>query len=353
MKQFILVPSLVFASIASMLSIVNAAQDSSSAPRVLRILDVRDLLEADARRTASTNGDVVPAAAPTERNPARGEPAPACELDAPNKPTPNAPLSLATHAVEFQEVLERWMRPALDRTKDALQVTQDGTLIAHVTAEGQAWLDNFLALQRREPVLLDMQFCFLSGKKARFDALLPNGGVAFLTNAAAEKLIADSKSGNDISIMQAPRIVAWPRQKNVLSTLDQVAYVKEWRVETVEPDHQQIADPLVDVVQSGILIESRAVLLDEKRIGLETVVTQSDLKIPIATKKVKLAIHGGIEVEIGQPEVTTVSLRTTVMLESNSYALFRGPLAGGDRDVVVLLHATRVDGEMEAAPAKR
>ncbi len=320
-------------------AVPSVPHSREDAPRRLKIIDLRELLksdtdvvEMDVFVTRSGVGRMVPkekVEAPTH--------------SAPAKTSPEDPQFIASRAAAMQELIDHWIRPALLAPHDTLQITRDGTLIANLTDEAHAWLDHFLVLQRESRPMIDVQLNFLSGPRAVFDRFLKDGSSLLVTANAAEQILADAKRGDEaVKLVTAPHLLAWVRTWSYTSTIDPLAYVKDWSIAVVEPGHQSIAVPAISSVEDGVSLGVRGVLLDETHVGLELDGTQSTVKRPIATKKVKLDIDGGREVELALPEVSKVSVKGQVSLEFGGYALLGG-LSSGDNTVAVLIHVARAE----------
>ena len=114
-------------------------------PRTLRLIDLHDVLLAEAAYPdIELPKDAEPAdegATAAQHRHELGEPvAVSRDLD--------EAARVAKRAVQWQVMLRIWMQPPLDADRDRLEMLPNGTLIANLTADAHAWLDEFLALQR-------------------------------------------------------------------------------------------------------------------------------------------------------------------------------------------------------------
>lgn len=342
MKTLILVTCPLFAASTAPQSTPQVAvtaavpRASESAPRTLKLIDLRELLKSDVESptfgTYTVSGRSKPAVAPEE-------PARAAATTAPAKVRADDLEILSKGASAWQDMLSNWIRPALLTPQDTLQVTRDGTLIANLTAEAHAWLDQFLALQRAPKSMVSLQVDFITGPRGAFDRYLSGGTPCVLGAEAAKQLLAEAKPGGPIKSMSSP-LIGWVRARNSVSLLNRSNYVQDWTITTIEPGRREIAVPEIGTVEDGHSIELRAVPLDATHVGLELDATQSAVKRPIATKTVKLDIDGGREVEIALPEVTKVGLKGQISLEYGGYALFSG-MSDSENSVAVLVHVER------------
>ena len=227
----------------------------------------------------------------------------------------------------------------------------NGTLIANLTADAHAWLDEFLALQRDEHFMLGTQFQIVIGPKEVIRQILPTGkDQVFLSEAESQRMLTEAQQASRSDVIFAPKLMSFFRTRCSISSYDRIAYIRDWKVERIEPGHQQIADPHIGTVRNGQGILVRGVALAADRIGLEVEFENSVVKQPIRTATVKLPMDGGRDVEIGLPEVDTQRLSTQLVMQPGRCAVFRGPLADGEREVVVFVHAQRLDPHAVGEP---
>ncbi|MBI5435002.1 MAG: hypothetical protein HZA52_19365 [Planctomycetes bacterium] len=266
---------------------------------------------------------------------------------------------------ELTELIQAWMRPAIPGTNrtfvtarddssrvqriatrigtdlDMVELSNDGILNTRLTDERHAWLDTFLAAQRDIPDFIDLEFVFVTADEKAFDRYFQASSVAMLSTSEADSVLSAARDDAFAEVVHSPRISVFPRQYATISVLDELAYVKDWKIVIVEPGAQAIADPQVDVVRDGFEIDARGTFLDPTHVGVELSIVHSKVVRPIATKKVRLGLPGAAEVEVGLPDVTRVSLETRLRLELGHCALFRAPLTEPDRSSVVFVRAGR------------
>lgn len=346
----------------ALLTLLVLAQDARQAVapppdrREHRILDVSDLLEAD---TARSDGDAIELGDGTESGDANGLAVSRVATDQGTQLLLRK-RRLDKAAADLDELLHVWMRPGIepgtDMTvlrrgervvagvggeRDSVYVASDGTLIAHLTPDRHAWLDRFLVAQREITDLANLEFTFITADEHAFDAFLADSAVAMLEKAAADTLVARVKNDTVAEIVQSPQVLVFPRQRVQISTVDEISYVKDWKVVLVEPGSTAIADPQIDVVRDGFDIDARATFVDAEHVGVEVSIAHSKVERPIATKKVKLGLPGASEVEVGVPDVTRVSLESRLLIRTDHCALFRAPLTESGKSAVVLLRVRR------------
>ena len=107
---------------------------------------------------------------------------------------------------------------------------------------------------------------------------------------------------DDVEIVTAPRLVCRNGQRASVSVVQKVSYVADFEVK-VEGD-ATLADPRVDTIHSGLMVDLRPVIRDGKvLIALETTMRTIDKKLP----ELPVAVPGGQEVKIQVPAGSTRS----------------------------------------------
>ncbi|MEZ5977578.1 MAG: hypothetical protein R3F34_05100 [Planctomycetota bacterium] len=232
------------------------------------------------------------------------------------------PEERAAHQLELRQDFvadaKRWMEPTFDGTW-TLAATDGGLLVATLPSEAHTWMASWLdVLRRGEFDLADCSLRFFDAPPSTYDRL----GIVDQTRVyETSQLPALLESG--LEVITAPRLLAFMRQKCTVGITNQTAYVKDYELVVVAPGDQLIADPVIDVVQDGIEATLRVTPLPDGTFGLWMEASLSRLKRPIATTEVTLA-EGLAPVTIGLPEVSTVKLRTRVVMRSGTSILLTG-----------------------------
>ncbi len=328
------------------------AQDSRSEPRTLRLIDLRDLLLADAAIPDFTEQ----------------------EHDAPPPPSMDDAGKIAQRAEQWQLMLRLWITPSLSKDLDRLELLPNGTLVAQLPAAGQAWLDRYFVLQRAERTIFTSEFKILVCSKGAFDSLLPAPGSKsstqdwtlelqghalpvgskatsglflpgsdLLTTEDIERLLNAVQTQAGADLLNAPKLTMFTRALGQLSTYDEIEYVKDWSLKVVEPGHKMIAVPEIGSVRDGLGVQVRGVQLDGDLLGLEVELWQSVVKQPIRTSNVHLDVDGGRDLEVALPQVDSQRLRSRLAIRPGSSVYFRGPGPTEDKEMLVLLTVTRGD----------
>jgi hypothetical protein len=106
--------------------------------------------------------------------------------------------------------------------------------------------------------------------------------------------------GADGNVLNAPRLTVYARQRANVCVIDQTAYIETFEVEVSGPDF--IADPVVGVLQNGVVLELCVEARGDDAV-LSYRVQVSDLERPIPQRT--LAISQGPPVTIQLPKTTS------------------------------------------------
>lgn len=241
------------------------------------------------------------------------------------------PLSeeeLAERSRELRQNLlddvRRWIEPPLEKGH-TLRMTDGGALIAHVPEASAEWLRAFAELQWRHmadfegsTTLFDLETSIYQAHPDRFDPL----GIEEQTRLFAPDEPFDPRALN-IDVLTAPRLTVFASQPANVSIINQVAYIKEYRHVVVAPGNQELLDPIVDVVEDGVSIDTRVVPLPGGKVGVVLDAKITELQRPIQT--VDVTIHEGQPpVQVGMPEVHRIDLVTRVRLAPGETLLITG-----------------------------
>ena len=142
-----------------------------------------------------------------------------------------------------------------------------------------------------------------------------------LTGAQVTDLLRAVNESKNASVISAPRILVEDGQTANVSVLDQVSYVKEFEIQVAE-DGSKIADPVVAVIQDGLVIDLRGhVAPGGKEIGLEFTGTWAALKRPIPEFEQEV---DGQTLTTQHPELSVTRARARATLPNDGWALIGG-----------------------------
>ena len=135
-------------------------------------------------------------------------------------------------------------------------------------------------------------------------------------------LLRAVERSQNITIVNAPRLTIYNRQRANLSIINQIAYVKDYDTEVAQTAF--IADPLIDIVQDGLTLDVRpTVSYDRKYVTIDLQPTVATVTRPMRTFTTAL---GGLSqpVEIEMPEVKVQSAASTVTVPDNGWVVIGG-----------------------------
>jgi hypothetical protein len=251
---------------------------------------------------------------------------------------------------EIEELATRFCQPPVDPQWERIQADESGWLVGYLRPEQHEWLARFLQLQadaeRRWMAQLESHWFTLPDREAA--SLVLDGSARLLGDEAeVASLLAELERRSGESRV-SPRLSAFPGQRAELSVLNEVSYVKEYRLEIVEPGNREIADPVVDVIQEGHWMELRALQTGDGSYGLRLSCSSAEVERPIPTRRCKLSPASSAEVEIAMPQVLTAKVDATVLVpDGGGVLLLTSGLTGG-RSLAVVVQFRRVAVE-EAA----
>jgi Flp pilus assembly secretin CpaC/tetratricopeptide (TPR) repeat protein len=158
------------------------------------------------------------------------------------------------------------------------------------------------------------------------DTLTSTGGLGFqwtyLNDLQLEMILRAVSKSERIELVTAPRLTVFNTARSNLTVMNQVAYVKDFDVEIAQAS--SIADPIIDVVQDGVILDVRPVVSADRRfLTLELRPTVAELKRPIRTFNTSLGVSGN-SVAIHLPELEISRVRTSVPMPDGGTVLLGG-----------------------------
>ncbi|MCR9244789.1 MAG: hypothetical protein NXI31_07140 [bacterium] len=330
-----------------------AAQASPSADgRVAQIYDVGDLVHRLARDRAP-----------------RFEP--------PRFGIPSADKQLETTigAGAIARLLRAFVKPGL-RGNEEINPVGERWVVALGRPEQQAWIGRFLAAargERTQPVLVSYEcltlpeVTFLQRIKP---ALTPPPKAAdprtppeaakekpteadpeppYLTQilapgAATRRFLTAMHDLDGVKKVTSQQVHVHPLQVAHMSTINQTAYVKDFDLEVAK--NAFVADPVVDVIQDGIVMQAAVAPLENGLLGLSLDASVAELQRPIPEFETTLP-GTTMKVKLQLPSLQARQVEAAVELQPGHLVLLALPPLNGERTVFVV----RVQGGPTADPA--
>lgn len=302
---------------------------NTAAPKLV-IYDVRDLLEQGVREIEPVQlGLELPAVQKAEV----GQEAAV---------QPSAEELRDTAAKTLEAAVRKYITPKLEGPSVELQLGRNGSLFAVLQPDQHEWLQRFLNAQRRFEAMVVLQTRFIQLEAGELKKLGIDSSAVLPTSADRDALVAKLTAAPNTMNTMAPSVLAFPNQRCNVSVLNQVAYIKSFTVQVVEPGRQEIADPEVAVIHEGLSLSVRATPIDTGVLALDLTFDCAEVVRPIKTRKVRLSTSAPSEGEIGVPEVLSARIVSTVLVREGSSVVLSTPRQGEKKgDLVLVVTAER------------
>lgn len=141
--------------------------------------------------------------------------------------------------------------------------------------------------------------------------------------------------------LMAPRVTTLNAQAASISLLNQVAYVRDFEV--VKTERGYVADPIIGVLNDGVMVESCVIGLDERRVALGLSSSLSELLRPIPVFTTYL-MKDTAPVTIQLPQMSINSLTEGDVLKlDTTYCYALGDDRPGRRNLLLLVRVKAMD----------
>ena len=152
-----------------------------------------------------------------------------------------------------------------------------------------------------------------------------SGGLSFqwtyINDLQLELILRAVSKSERVELVTSPRITVYNTARGNLAVLNQVAYVQDFNVEIAQG--ASIADPIVNVVQDGVVLDVRPVVSADRRfITLELRPTIANLKRPIREVTTTLGSQNSVTIQL--PEVEVQKVRTSIPMPDGGTILLGG-----------------------------
>lgn len=241
-----------------------------------------------------------------------------------------------TSLVALEEVITAYIEPSWKEVGGDLRAVGYDSLVLLGTPPQHAWLTRFLETQRAATGFVHIEVQVYTVDHDALDSLGIDGTRKLLTDEAAVESLRRGIEQLGFEAFVSTPVVTYPRQDAMVSVLNSMSYISGWELVIVEPGAQTVADPMVETVQEGVVIELRAVPLAPGYWSVDSSVVLSNLKRPIATEQVALGDGSGFA-EVGLPVVVKVGLSSRIAVQAGGGAALLAYDQLDGRDVVVLL----------------
>lgn len=143
----------------------------------------------------------------------------------------------------------------------------------------------------------------------------------FLNDLQMQLVLRAVSKSERVELVTAPRILVHNTARANLSVLNQVAYVQDFDVEIAQGS--SIADPIVNVIQDGVILDVRPVVSADRRfITLELRPTVAQLKRPMEERVTTLGSQNSVTIML--PEVEIQRVRTSIPIPDGGTVMLGG-----------------------------
>lgn len=167
------------------------------------------------------------------------------------------------------------------------------------------------------------------------NVLTGSGGLqlqwTYLNDLQLEMILTAVSKSERVELVTAPRILVYNTARSNLAVMNQVAYVQDFDVEIAQA--ASIADPIISVVEDGVILDVRPVVSADRRfVTLEVRPTVAELQRPIRTFVTTLAASGS-SVTIQLPEVEKSMIKTSIPMPDGGTVLLGGMKVHQNQDL--------------------
>ena len=160
-----------------------------------------------------------------------------------------------------------------------------------------------------------------------------SGGLSFqwtyINDLQLELILRAVSKSERVELVTSPRITVYNTARGNLAVLNQVAYVQDFNVEIAQG--ASIADPIVNVVQDGVVLDVRPVVSADRRfITLELRPTIANLQRPIREVTTTLGSQNSVTIQL--PEVEVQKVRTSIPMPDGGTILLGGMKVSDKQD---------------------
>ncbi len=156
--------------------------------------------------------------------------------------------------------------------------------------------------------------------------LTPSGGltagITLLDDTQLNMILRAVEKKQDAEVMNSQILSVLNRERGHVAVINQTAYVRDFDVEVAQAAF--IADPKIDVIQDGIVLDVQPVIQHDRRyIVLNLNPTVSELQRPIPTFTTSLA-GSTLPVTLQLPNITVTNFSTTAKVPDGGTVLLGG-----------------------------
>ncbi|MHC4262686.1 MAG: hypothetical protein ACYSWX_09210 [Planctomycetota bacterium] len=261
--------------------------------------------------------------------------------------------SVSTATEDLVGAIETFIDPPASSQLNKVVASGPGEITVAGSDVQHAWVESFLEASRGFEGLVDFQMRIYEVPVGRLDTLVQGRSGTILAAPDVAPFLEQLEEMGDADVLMVPRVLAHAGSASNIQAVEQTAYVKDYEL-TVLPDLQQeIADPIIDVLPTGVAIDLRAVPVGPDSLSVHVDFRYSVAERPFPTRTVRVGAAGN-ELTIQLPEVRVAKATARFDLAPGSAVVMATVDPGREdgeapRDLLFVLQAARVE-EVDVSP---
>jgi hypothetical protein len=245
-----------------------------------------------------------------------------------------------TTSASLVATLTEMIEPKMEANLQRLEYLGAGSMALVGTPDQHMWMTRFLDSGTEFQGLIDVQARVYILEKGQLSKLSQAKSGEVL-NQAQFKALIDALDKAGVESVTAPRLTTYPFQEADMRVIDQVAYIKDYELKVIPEQDAEIADPVIDVVHSGVVMKVRGMPLADGQLSVFASLDYSTLKRPIKTLETTLGASGHT-LTVQVPEVTKVKLQGRFNVHPTEALLLATVDPQAENEVLVLVRAARI-----------
>ncbi|MFT5287923.1 MAG: hypothetical protein ACI8TQ_004111 [Planctomycetota bacterium] len=230
--------------------------------------------------------------------------------------------------------------PPLAPNSQAFEHVDRGRFALLADAEQHRWLESFVLAAEEFTGLIKVELKIYSYVPDRLPGLndLQSGSV--VTDATAEELI-NRLIAAECEAISSPKIISNPYQESNLSLINKVAYVKDYEIKVLPGLENEVLDPVIETLRSGLALKIRGVPLPDHQLHIFVNLDISKLTLPIPSVEVVIG-DARQKVWIQLPEVERSLVQGHYTVTPGETILLKNTDLTSGRALLVFLKSSRV-----------
>jgi hypothetical protein len=157
----------------------------------------------------------------------------------------------------------------------------------------------------------------------------------------------DAEALKTLQTVSAPRLTVYEGQAGTISVINQIAYISGFEISGQA--EARVADPVIDVLNEGLLLGLKAESAGDTHLRLSVDLTLCSLMKPVASQEVKVL---GAAMTVQTPVVYTQRIKGEGRASEDRLLVLTG-MAEGDTVYIVLIDAERVSLTEDSTPENK